>query len=850
MNNCLLKSNFMYLKFFILFSIIIIVIPFTKAALGFDIQVNNGLGSVELEHGSSKDIPVKVINSNNGLNSFCALTCTFKLNDKIYPFNTLDSSGYSDIKTFKITAPNIGRESDSESYQVIVTCEKVSSLCIGDNPTSKPAILIITYQLTQQEKDAKNYLGGVLPTITSSLTQSDSQIKKIEDKINQLKSNFKISSIREEIVKLKGNYESYKSEIQSAKNLYENFYYINSKNSLRLSISSDINNFNNLVLSTDSTLDEIIKKHKEITEKLNLLREKSDSVNKLLDMLKKDKTIIDKVKSLLSKFESGSFNDYNKIDIEQKNLNSELTDLKTSLQSEIDAKIKYGLSTYEFDIDNLCKSYQFCLQKILSKDIENLCINFKNLENKILQESSQRLNSYRKIKEQLKNIEPKIKDTNQLIETINQEITKGSNLNLEECSYNIKKINTNFEKYVYENLESILNETEKSCNSVLNKIKEENSIKIGLLDKFLNLFKNVFKNKLKIDLIKLIAIKEPSTIEISTKSQLFLQNDCNFKISELTMPKVEEVNVVSKDIRGESLGELKQRGELCSIFGESTPCCLDESCRSDPSKYPIIFVHGHAPLSWNTLDYSINSFSDFQERLATSGNYLKGDIILPTSNINSVKGGDWGKINKPIGVRTSYYKGVYDESGRTIGKEEGQSIDVYSQRLSDIVDIVLHHTKKDKVIIVAHSMGGLVSRNYIKNFGGSNKVYKLITIGTPNHGIYGWLIGGLCGVSSSNFPECRDMQSNSTFITNLNAGSEVISPVHILAIIGTCEDNTDIERHITFKDDEVVRDYSARINGAKNVVISGQCVSGIDTFHGDLVKNDQVYNEIINFIKT
>ena len=86
-----------------------------------------------------------------------------------------------------------------------------------------------------------------------------------------------------------------------------------------------------------------------------------------------------------------------------------------------------------------------------------------------------------------------------------------------------------------------------------------------------------------------------------------------------------------------------------------------------------------------------------------------------------------------------------------------------------IVDKVLHHTSRDKVVIVAHSMGGLVARNYIKNHGGDKDVYKLVTIGTPNHGIFGTLVGGLCGITHGGLPECSDMQPDSSFMDNLNS---------------------------------------------------------------------------------
>ena len=61
-------------------------------------------------------------------------------------------------------------------------------------------------------------------------------------------------------------------------------------------------------------------------------------------------------------------------------------------------------------------------------------------------------------------------------------------------------------------------------------------------------------------------------------------------------------------------------------------------------------------------------------------------------------------------------------------------IDKFSKKLSKKIELICKKTGATKVVIVAHSMGGLVSRNYIYNLGGDERVEKLITLGTPHHG--------------------------------------------------------------------------------------------------------------------
>ena len=168
------------------------------------------------------------------------------------------------------------------------------------------------------------------------------------------------------------------------------------------------------------------------------------------------------------------------------------------------------------------------------------------------------------------------------------------------------------------------------------------------------------------------------------------------------------------------------------------------------------------------------------------------------------------------------------------------------------MDNVLYATGKNKVIIVAHSMGGLVSRYYIKNLGGSNKVDKLIMIGTPNHGIYGYialgcesLLGNL-GIGRGTYsPECEDMQNDSQFIINLNSGDETPGNVKYYTIAGSCDNNGE-DYH-----DEVVRVGSVQLDGAVNEIVEGNCIPGTGTFHSAMLNYNHVpeaYNKLISYI--
>ncbi len=50
------------------------------------------------------------------------------------------------------------------------------------------------------------------------------------------------------------------------------------------------------------------------------------------------------------------------------------------------------------------------------------------------------------------------------------------------------------------------------------------------------------------------------------------------------------------------------------------------------------------------------------------------------------------------------------------------------------IDRILKEEKKEKIVLVCHSMGGLTARKYLQNNMTSHRVEKLVMLSTPNHG--------------------------------------------------------------------------------------------------------------------
>lgn len=141
-------------------------------------------------------------------------------------------------------------------------------------------------------------------------------------------------------------------------------------------------------------------------------------------------------------------------------------------------------------------------------------------------------------------------------------------------------------------------------------------------------------------------------------------------------------------------------------------------------------------------------------------------------------------------------------------------INANAQRLSNTVAQVRARTGAAKVDLVAHSMGGLVSRTYVKNLGGASQVDSLIMMGTPNYGtnlasIARFFFGGSClGITA-----CQQMATGSSFLNSLNAGDDTIGNVRYTSI--------------ATKVDEIVFPYRtsflANDGNITNVAVQDQC---------------------------
>lgn len=123
------------------------------------------------------------------------------------------------------------------------------------------------------------------------------------------------------------------------------------------------------------------------------------------------------------------------------------------------------------------------------------------------------------------------------------------------------------------------------------------------------------------------------------------------------------------------------------------------------------------------------------------------------------------------------------------------SIDVFAQQLSRRIDQVLLDYGAERVILVGHSMGGLVARRYVARYGDS-AVRAVVTLGTPHQGTEIARLGlGACA---------REMVPGSAFLRALPA--TLVPP---LVSIYSAHDNF------------IMPQGPCLVTGARNVALAG-----------------------------
>ncbi|GAA2797177.1 triacylglycerol lipase [Saccharopolyspora taberi] len=192
--------------------------------------------------------------------------------------------------------------------------------------------------------------------------------------------------------------------------------------------------------------------------------------------------------------------------------------------------------------------------------------------------------------------------------------------------------------------------------------------------------------------------------------------------------------------------------------------------------------------------------------LATAGSagVAHAEANTPVVFVHGYLGGAWNWITPQTTLRQAGYT---DQELFQFNYDFRQSNEKSAAELGAFVEQVRARTGADKVDIVNHSMGGMVSRWYVKELGGQQVVDHWASIAGANHGTT-WAFGCLA------FESCREMAPGSAFLQRLNSGDETPGDVKY----STWYSPTD---------GIVIPHTSTAVEGARNTEVQGETHLGI-----------------------
>ena len=136
------------------------------------------------------------------------------------------------------------------------------------------------------------------------------------------------------------------------------------------------------------------------------------------------------------------------------------------------------------------------------------------------------------------------------------------------------------------------------------------------------------------------------------------------------------------------------------------------------------------------------------------------------------------------------------------------SIDTFVQQVAAKIDAMRAATGAERVVVVAHSMGGLVMRAYLRDHGGS-RIARLVTLGTPHEGsVHAWIAAGAC---------LAQMRPGNAWLAALGPPPADAPPIVSLW---------------SWHDSMVAPQTSSRIDFGDNVVLAGVAHNALLSDHG------------------
>ncbi len=770
-------------------------------------ELNIKLNPLNAVYVSEGKLPVQVnftiVNENFGQ---CRSLCEFTLTDlgngsTLYSEKKNLEHNEKVRRNLSISLPSIG--SGQRIFNFEAKCSNIKTLlCLTDQkPRFRSSIIIVNYKLTEEEKKIKEELKPKIENFLQSIKNNKESIGRNRILLGRLPEEIKEKeSIRKELDKIEGKVNFAVTNAERLRSLWRKEDYF----ALKQAYSDRYMN------QTQKTEEDLLLINKEINKLINQRNNNVFFIKRISSMKDKiyetayfyakepTKSNTDKLRQLSDALElveahyitirqgkefseNSIFNWLNKTYSKIKSIlydHDSVISLGEALSSlsrrAIYIKEGIGLNhTGAFE----CEEFNALIKNIESINNDSLEYRYSNYPESF---------GNKDFEDILKSFEDKIEYLSFF----------GSGVSLDDTSRNL----------ITFNLENV------TINNTLN-VSDDEMYKMAIINNTANkifLQENCLPGN--------YSVRIPENIDhlLSLNLSLITENNINNSIPEYS----EAYDAVLED-----------NPPVCCIFNECNPC---HDAGQDKNKaYPVLFIHGHTFNEENTPEYSMSAFTKIQRELQNEGFINAGEL-----DFEDIPKNEWGRVGKPVTVRaTYYYITYYDIGSYSIVAQKSERIENYAIRLREIIELLKYRTGADKVNIVAHSMGGLVAREYISLFG-QDSVNKLILINTPNHGITD-SIYRFCKLMGSS-KECSDMKHDSIFLQRLN--SRRISDVDIYAIRSTgCNMNGE-------EGDGIVTEESAYLDQAKNYAIEGRCT---DTFNTNLhseVLDPELYPQTLELI--
>jgi len=717
----------------------------------------------------------------------------------------------------------------------------------------------VTIKLDLNEQDKKNLeiLNKYTSSLSSDITSTDINLKKIKDLIDKTPSVLKpvdsstiYSTNSQKFNQIKSKYES------AIKNVEEESY--NSAPNF-ISYSEDLSSLKSIDSQSQtliSTINTNVDSYQKIVSSFNaFVSDSTNNINKYNTQSNAD--LIDKfnlmTKDSQDKLEGFTFSSL----VEAQNIVDNYKEQYNGILQQLREKEKTisitGFSILKTSTKEICSNSELCEVQNRIKDLNNLdnvvetCSLFDDTLKEVNTFNEGMITKYNNdlvklgyhpntmpAEDKIQVIETVKTDINGEVDKLNKDVLKTTrglnNVGKKIDLINYSNIAIKFNEAPLADKKKLLLELESEQEKLKayreNVIQEESS--------FVLFFKRIYYYVLgeKQDVTNLNLEKIENSVKPNEDLIEFYNKNCEVD-NTLVSNNVKTLEVSNVDYKSDVKTEIKEPEKTC--FDENgartTNCCNTDEYRNRKDLYPVIFVHGHAMETGDKVTYnSLNTFKTMESYFSNNG-YVKKDLLYPEKS-TELTNGAWAYC-KPIVVRVTYYEGIAD--GSKIVYKNG--IQDYSPTLRKQVDAVLTATNKEKAIIVSHSMGGIISRYYVKYDGGDSKVEKLITISGPHYGTrdlvsFGSGIGGA--------QESKQMQINSDFLNNLNKPSDSI--VNSYSIMGDSQSCSLGSKRC----DGVIYVEDASLKDAKDTIV----FKGSQYAHSPIVNQADVAQKVIDFIKS